>query len=80
MIPIDLTQRLLRVEPAPSVSRSDEPPKADDEELAMAHATERAGPEIARGHAFEDAPPQQIARAGMAWIPGGTFLIGSDKH
>ncbi len=46
----------------------------------MAHATERAGPEIARGHAFEDAPPQQIARAGMAWIPGGTFLMGSDKH
>jgi formylglycine-generating enzyme len=28
----------------------------------------------------EAAPPDSSAPEGMAWIPGGTFLMGSDKH
>ncbi len=38
----------------------------------MAHATE--------GLDQKDASPRKMARAGMEWIPGGTFLMGSDKH
>jgi formylglycine-generating enzyme len=43
---------------------------------AFANQNSKGPPE----RAGDNAAPDQPLRPGMRWIPGGTFLMGSDKH
>ena len=46
----------------------------------MSHAFVNQNSKGPPERAGDNAAPDQPERPGMLWIPGGTFLMGSDKH
>ena len=46
----------------------------------MSHAFANQNSKKPPERAVDNAAPDKPGRANMLWIPGGTFLMGSDKH